>query len=1160
MEHTNNRFNFEALCGFKKMMQEVWAGKSCSFFGVQNSLKTALSAEFCDKIIYITSDDVQANAAVSAFSLMGKKACLLPQISDSFLYKKATANERYEIRTKTLYNIISNLAEVVVCPVEALFNFLPDPKRFKENTFSLRCGKNYEIGDIEKRLIQAGYRREELIFSAGQFSRRGEVLDIFPAYSEVPYRLDFFDTEVESIKVLDLEKIKGTKEEKEIKICPCSDLFLSEKEVSDIVESLTKIKGKFSQSVDSSILFDAQVDELISRINLGERGYSLDLLQTYENAEKHSIFDYFIGQNFAIVIDECKQVYDRLTNYAKESENRVKELNASGGLLAKMPCFFTEGQVLENFKTHQAISFLKLTNTNRFYESQAVFSLKSNPCSKYTHNLKEFSSDVKKYLASGYSLHILAGNLSQAKSIQNILSSKDCELNISDNGSIFGTASAIHTAAYESGFVLNDEKVCVIGTYDLFAKKHKKSGLKSSKESVFTIPKVGDYVVHEFHGIGVCEGVTKLTGNLGTKDYIVIKYRDGDLLYVPTSGMDLISRFSGAEKPARLSKIGGTEFSAVKERVKKSVRELAINLTELYAKREQIQGFAFSEDNDLQKEFENAFIYLETEDQLTSAEEIKKDMESPKVMDRLLCGDVGFGKTEVALRACFKAIMDGKQVAFVAPTTILSEQHHNTAKARMQDFGISMTVLNRFKTKGQIEKALKSIKDGSTDLVFGTHRVFSKDVEFKNLGLIVLDEEQKFGVEDKEKLKEKYNNVDVLTLSATPIPRTLNMSLSGIRDISIISTPPSERLPIQTYVTEYSDALVSDAIKRELSRDGQVFILFNSVEKIYSFAERIKKIVPESEVMVAHGQMAPKQLEGVIYDFYSKKANVLVCTTIIENGIDIENANTLIVIDSDKLGLSQLYQIRGRVGRGSKMAYAYFTYDYHKSLTEEAYKRLDAMSEFCEFGSGFKLAMRDLEIRGGGNIFGAEQSGHMQKVGYDLYSKMLSDAVKELRGEKLSETKDVLIKVAIDAYVPDTYILTSEERMTAYKRISVLSSIEELEKLKSEIKESYGIIPEVVTNLMDISLVRQLSIKLCAIEVNSFGAGVRLVFKNKEDILKSEVLGEALFKFRLNCSVEIAAKPLIVFDKKQTCKENFEELKKFLLTASELLNKKATKN
>lgn len=1161
MERTNKRlFNYEKLSGYKKLIETVRAGKSCSIFGVQNSMRAALASSFGGKLLFVTADDVTANSFASQFEIMGLRSVLFPSVPDTFIYKKAGTTERFAQRTKALFDILNGNFDVVICPVEALFAFLPSVTDFEENIISLKKGQVIAVEQLEKKLVQAGYKRDEITSEKGQFSRRGEVLDIYPVSSDTPFRIDFFDTEIETIKVLDLTTMKGTKELDEICICPYSDLFLTDNEILHLTEKVEKLRQKNRADADTQVTVSAQIDEIISRLERGDGSYAMDFLCCYLDDFKFSVFDYLEKSGeFVCVIDECKQVFDRLIGFEKETIDRIKELESSGLFLGQMPCLFSEKQVLENFEKYTSVAFLKITNSNRFFESQAVFTFKTSPGIKYTHNLKELSIDVNHYLAAGYRVYILSGSKEQADSVNKMLLSHDVSLKVKNSKDIFDFDGGIFEGGYESGFVLPDDKVFVIGTYDLFAKKGRSGKLKTSRENVFTVPKVGDFVVHEFHGIGVCEGVTTLSGSLGTKDYVVIRYRDGDKLYVPTTGMDLLSRFSGAEKPAKLSKIGGVEFSAVKERVKKSVKNLAINLLELYAKREKIKGFAFSEDNDLQMEFENAFPYAETEDQLVSIAEIKKDMQSSKVMDRLLCGDVGFGKTEVALRAIFKAIMDGKQVAFIAPTTILSEQHYNTAKSRMQDFGISIEVLNRFRTKEQTNKILKGIADGGVDLVCGTHRVLSEDVKFKNLGLIVLDEEQKFGVEHKEKLKSKYNGIDVLTLSATPIPRTLNMSLSGIRDISIISTPPSERLPIQTFVTEYTDALVKDAISRELARDGQVFILFNSVEKIYMFAERIKKIVPEANIIVAHGQMPSRQLENVIYDFYSKRANVLICTTIIENGIDIENANTLIVIDSDKLGLSQLYQIRGRVGRGSKMAYAYLTYEYHKSLTEEAYKRLDAISEFCEFGSGFKLAMRDLEIRGGGNIFGAEQSGHLQKVGYDLYSRMLADAVKELKGEKVSETKDVLVKVALDAYVPESYISTSEERMTLYKRISMLQSDEEIQKLMLELKENFGDVPKVVLNLMDIALVRRLSGELNATEVNSYGAEVSLVFENKDDILKSEILADALYKFRMECSVSGGEKPIIKFNKSRLCSENFALLKKFLLLTRELMNKNKTK-
>ncbi len=1157
-----NRFDLAALDPqLDRLASELRAGISCSVFGVQNSMRAAISASLDKKILYLSSSDVLANSAVSSFELMGLKTVKFGAILDEFLYKKVQSSESYLARLEALSNILSGNFDVVVAEISALFSFLPSPKEFLNHVIKLKAGQTIEIEKLEKLLVDSGYRKDEIISDAGEFSRRGEVLDVFPLGAKYPFRIDFFDTEIETIKVFDIVTQKATKPVENLTINPFCDMFLSSDKIELLRYELLKLKKKSEKTEDS--IFASQIQDLLVRLEHGEGGFSQNVLSPYLDDFRSTIFDYFAAAktDTLVVIDECKGVFDALLNFEKESSDRISELRKSGTLIAgKREVYFSKEKVISEIQKQTSLAFLKITNQNNFFKSQAVFNLKTIPLPKYLHNKKEFASDIRQFLAAEYKVLIFSGSADQAEAARNILSSYGVSLEISKtfDGNI--KSSAIYESGYESGFVLPNSKIVVVGTYDLFAKKRSEKSFAAGKQHAFSVPKVGDYVVHQVHGIGICEGITTLSGTLGTKDYVVIGYRDGDKLYVPTTQMDLLDKFSGAETPKKLSKIGGQEFAAVKAKVKESVKKLAFSLVELYATREKIKGFAFSEDNELMHEFENAFAYTETEDQLASISEIKKDMESQKVMDRLVCGDVGFGKTEVAMRAMFKAVMDGKQVAFIAPTTILSEQHYNTLRARMMDFGIEASVLNRFKTKKQVDEILNKLQLGKIDILCGTHRILSDDVNFASLGLIVLDEEQKFGVEDKEKLKNKYPFVDVLTLSATPIPRTLNMALSGIRDISIIATPPSERLPIQTYVVEYNEPMVRDAINRELARGGQVFILFNSVEKIYSYAEKVRKLVPEAKILVAHGQMGAKEMEQVIYDFYHKKGDILICTTIIENGIDIENANTLIVYDADKLGLSQLYQIRGRVGRGYKMAFAYFTYEYNKVLTEEAYKRLDAMSEFCEFGSGFKLAMRDLEIRGGGNILGAEQSGHLQRVGYDLYAKLLSEAVQELSGKTQKESEDVLVKVALDAYVPDTFVATSEERMVVYKRISTISSIEEVEKVKLELKEAYGEIPRVVENLIKISLARQLAKKLCASEIISFGAEVSLVFDDKSKITDSEVLGESIYKFRMACSLDFADKPKIKFDNQPLASQNFEELLKFLLTSQKISEKFNDKN
>lgn len=1150
-------FNFESLGkDYAKMIKEIRAGNSCSIFGVQNSMRPALCNGIGKKILFVTADNISATAKQEEFELLGLKTCLFPTIQDSFVIKRASSNEYNQIRTMALFNILQKKAEVVVAPITALFSFLPAVKEFANHVLELKINQEITIEKLERLLRDSGYKKEELISSEGQFSKRGDIVDVFPIGEKNPFRIEFFDTIIESIKIFDIATQKGTKPVSEVIICPNTNLFLDVDELDDIKHRISRLRKEAVTEGSDELIFNNFIDDILMRIDLGDRSYALDVIAPFLADFRSSIFDYLPANDYVCVIDECKQVFDAMMGYEKETFERVKTLRSAGMLIAsENEPMFTSKQILENIQNSCCLAFLKITNSNRFFNSKAVFNFQSLTCPKWTHNQKEFAGDINKYLLSGYKVFIFAGDENGVDSTELLLKNHDISLAKIDAKGIFTNNSAIVKGHFASGFTLSEDKIAVVGTFDLFPKKRSDNKLKANKASVFSMPKIGDYVVHQVHGIGVCEGVTRLSGNLGTKDYLVIRYRDDDKLYVPTTQMDMIEKFAGGDAPKRLNKIGGQEFSAVKAKVRESVKKLAFNLLELYAKRDKIKGFAFSEDNDLQREFENSFVFTETEDQLLSIDEIKRDMEKPKVMDRLVCGDVGFGKTEVALRAIFKAIMDGKQVAFIAPTTILSEQHYNTARARMFNFGVNIEVLNRFKNKAQTDKILAGVLSGEVDLICGTHRVLSDDVIFKNLGLIVLDEEQKFGVEDKEKLKNKYPFVDVLTLSATPIPRTLNMSLTGIRDISIISTPPSERLPIQTYVVEFSETLVKDAIVREMARDGQVFILYNSVEKIYSFAEKIRRLVPDARILVAHGQMGAKEMEKVIYDFYHRQGDILICTTIIENGIDIDNANTLIVYDADKLGLSQLYQIRGRVGRGSRLAYAYFTYEKNKVLTNEAFKRLDAMSEFCDFGSGFKLAMRDLEIRGGGNIFGAEQSGHMQKVGYDMFTKLLAQAVKELRGEKIENTNDVLVKIAIDAFIPEEYIATSEERMIAYKRISALEDMQGVESLKLELLNNYGKIPNEVLSLIDVALVRKLAQKLEAVEIISYGAEIDIIFDKKESIIESEVIAEAVYKFRMNCAIDVSDKPMIKFNKERLCRENFEQMKKFLLETRKIQEK-----
>lgn len=1140
-----NYFDIKNLnSAYADFYSRVESEKTGSIFGACEPLKIAMTTGFNGKIIYLTADFVTAGRVFELFSsVYGKRVAMLKPIPDNLTFARAKSNECNIENLITLSRLANGEVDVLVLPASAMLGLYPTKKAITENLLKIKIDDKIEPSEFAKKLVDAGYSKEELVSAPCQFAVRGDIVDVFPMQSETLYRVEFFDQFVESIYELDGSTMKKGKTVKSIQILPCSNVFFEDGEVSKIQKILEKCLTREFENPNAKEEYVKNINEIKFKLENQVAGFALDYVFPLV-LNKASVFDFL--PDACVVVDECKMVYDEFVTFERERMEQLKRLEKDNVLLSKTGNFFAFSDFIQELEKHVSVSFQKITNNNRFYVPKVVLNVKSSPISRYTHNLSLLVADLKKYDFEGFRSIIFAKNNQDAEFIKSTLQKSNFEMQIQTPERLSISNNSIVPKEFASGFVLPQEKIFVVGTYDILPRKAQEKKLKVGRQNVFSIPKVGDYVVHSFHGIGVCEGVTKLSGSFGTKDYVVVRYRDGDKLYVPIDQMNMLDKFSGADAPKRLSKIGGQEFAKVKEKVKTSVKKLAFDLLKLYAEREKKKGFVYSKDTDLQIEFENSFPYTETEDQLISISEIKQDMEQGKVMDRLLCGDVGFGKTEVALRSAFKAIVDGKQVAFLAPTTILCEQHYNTARSRMDSFGVQVEVLNRFKTPKQSREILKRLENGEIDVLCGTHRLLSSDVNFKNLGLIILDEEQKFGVEDKEKIKLKYPNVDVLTLSATPIPRTLHMSLSGIRDVSIISTPPSQRLPIATYVTEYSAQLVKEAIEKELSRNGQTFILFNSVEKIYDYAEKVRQVVPNARVLVGHGQMPGRMLEDIIHQFYRGEADVLICTTIIENGIDIENANTLIVVDSDRFGLSQLYQLRGRVGRGNRMGYAYLTYNGSKVLTEEAYKRLDAISEFTEFGSGFKLAMRDLEIRGSGNVLGAEQHGHMEKVGYELYSKLLAEAVSELRGDKVQEETDVNIKVAIDAFIPETYITKSEDRMVAYKTIAGIKTDEDRDRVARDLAEAFGTVPKVVQNLIDVAYIKAKASKLKAESVISSQTAFEIVFDSKDKIIGNEEIGELIFKFRAKCSLDFSNGSKICFKRSQNAEENFNLLKEFM--------------
>ena len=1127
---------------FKKIIQGVGQEKSCSIFGAVESLKVALCMSTLRPVLYITSDIVQSRKLQELFDQIETGvSCVYPSVPDTIVYKSYVSSDPFIERNTTLFDIVNGKKKVIITSVDALLSPICEKNDFCAHIFDINSCDNIERDEIIEKLVSAGYKRVDLVSAPGEFAVRGDIIDVYELASLKAFRIEMWDTEIEKISEFDIESNKTGKEVKSFSVCPMTMIFGNTDIAISHLEKLKKAKFKNAETENA---FTNSICEIINKLETNDKSFTIECVLPLLNKKNGSLFDY-LPSNTLVCFDEAKMVYDAFVSHIKEQDMRIKELKKESCLITEN-CLLRFEDLQERYMPFVKMAFQKITSQNNLFNPKFVAQINSNPTLKYVHSHTEFARNVKSLLFHEHRVFIMAGNTENAIALKNTLENFEVFLDVKDNANINQSESCILPCMYSTGFSLPSDRIIVFGTYDLFAKKTQTKKYSASRATVFSVPKLGDYVVHSFHGIGVCEGVTKLESKFGTKDYVVVRYRDNDRLFVPIDQMNQLEKFSGGETPARLSKIGGTEFAKVKAKVKEGVKKIAFNLLELYAKREKLRGFPFPKDDLLQLEFENSFPFTETEDQLTSLTEIKSDMQSGKVMDRLLCGDVGYGKTEVALRASFKAVIAGKQVAFIAPTTILSQQHYNTALSRMKEFGVNIEVLNRFKTPKQVASILAKLQNGEIDIICGTHRLLSNDVIFKDLGLIVLDEEQKFGVEHKEKLKLNHQNVDVLTLSATPIPRTLHMSLSGIRDVSIISTPPSIRLPIETYVTEYSDNLVFDAITREMRRGGQIYILFNNVEKIYSFAARVKDIVPDARVIVGHGQMSGKEMESVIYKFYNGEADVLVCTTIIENGIDIENANTLIIVDSDKFGLSQLYQLRGRVGRGNRLAYAYFTYNKDKVLTEEAYKRLDAISEFTEFGSGFKLAMKDLEIRGGGNIFGAEQHGHMQKVGYDMYSKLLSEAVDELRGVTKHKESQTLIRISLDAFIPDTYILSSEDRMTAYKNIGAINSKKALEQTRLALESAFGAIPAVVENLLKISYIRSLGAKCMIKEIVSENQNISLIFEDNEKIIGNEKIGDVIYEYRARCVLDLSSRNAIKFDKLDSVQQNIDEIISFL--------------
>ena len=1057
------------------------------------------------QIIFVASTDLEAKKAYEDLSFYMKDKVIYLGTQDIYFYHLDAKDRNEEAKKlKTLLRLAKGEKVVLVTSAEAILRKYIPKDVLLNNTFNYKVGDVINLQELSDKLVSLGYERVSKIEGFGQFSIRGGIIDIFSLEYTNPIRMELFDDEIDSIRTFDVFSQKSIDKIKKVTITPSRE-FIYPENINDAVAHIKKETGKLTNDdIFSSI------DNISSKTYFEGIENYIDYIYPNENK---SIFTY-LNDDAVIFINDISRLKERCENFT-DSFKENYNLNLERGLALK-----NQGNLIYNYNDIEFLCEDKKIILNTLlpkpvndFKVTNIVNFESREVPTFNAKMDVLSEELNRLKYNGYKVILATGTLERAKKLNKDLLDLGLETTVSRKRDIEIKSSQIIIipAQISSGFEYKGIKFVVITDNEMIGvnkrvsstkKKKKKNGQKIES---FLDLNIGDYVVHENSGIGRYTGIEQIAVNGTKKDYMKIIYQGGDNLYVPIDQMDKVQKYIGSDADkVKLNKLGSSDWSKAKAKVKKEIEDMTKDLIELYAKREEVKGYKYSKDTPWQHEFEALFPHEETDDQLKAIKETKKDMESDKVMDRLVCGDVGYGKTEVAIRAIFKACMDQKQVAVLVPTTILAQQHYNTFKERFENYPIRVEVLSRFKTPKQQKEIINDAKKGLVDVLIGTHRIVSKDINLPNLGLVVIDEEQRFGVKHKESLKKIKSTVDVLTLSATPIPRTLHMSLSGIRDMSVIEEPPQERHPVITYVTEAKDSIIQDEIEREIARGGQVFFVYNRVEHIEEMASRIKRLVPDARVAVAHGRMTSKVLEDIILSFLNKEYDVLVCTTIIETGMDISNANTMMIYDADKMGLAQLYQLRGRVGRSSRQGYAYLMYEKDKVLSEIAEKRLKAIKEFTEFGSGFKIAMRDLEIRGAGNILGSQQHGHMAVIGYDLYVKMLNEAISKVKGEPIVEEIDVEIDLTVNAYIPDEYIPDELTKIEMYKKIASIENKEDMMEVEEELEDRFSDLPKSVQTLLKISYIKSLCKKMKIEKVRQLKDEIWLLpltkYKTKEKV------------------------------------------------------------
>lgn len=1121
--------------------------------------------------IIVTFHEQKAKELWEEYRFFDKNAAYYPA-KDILFYQ---SDIRGNVLTAERINALKMMAEAKDCTIittfDALMNPMPAPGKFIGAVQKIAVGDTLDLEQLMKHLAELGYEKNYQVQTQGEFSSRGGIIDIFPLTEESPFRIELWGDEVDSIRSFDAASQRSIENLEQVLIYPACELVLTKEEreagIARILAEAEDVSAKLRAEMKTEEAYRVKSAAEQIAEEAGELGISagLDAYLSYFCGERVSLIDYFDPENTLVFLDETARSIERGMATETEFAESMKQRLEKGYILpGQMRELFSCKEILAKLTKRKSISLVALDLKNPHLEIKERISIESKTVNPYNNSFELLVKDLSRYKKNGYRVVLLSSSRTRAKRLAEDLMAEDLNAFYSEDFDHEVKPGEIMTGygKLKKGYEYPMLKFVVISESDIFGgekkKKKRRRTYEGEKIASFTDLNVGDYVVHESHGLGIYRGIEKIEVDRTVKDYIKIEYAGGGNLYILATQLELIQKYAGADaKKPKLNKLGGQEWNRTKTKVRGAVKEIAGDLVKLYAVRQSEQGFSYGPDTVWQREFEEMFPFEETEDQDIAIAATKADMESTKIMDRLICGDVGYGKTEIAIRAAFKAVQDGKQVAFLVPTTILAQQHYNNFVQRMKDFPVNVDLLCRFRSTAEQKKTVAGLKKGSVDIAIGTHRLLSKDVVYKDLGLLIIDEEQRFGVAHKEKIKQLKTNIDVLTLTATPIPRTLHMSLIGIRDMSVLEEPPMDRLPIQTYVMEYNEELVREAISRELARGGQAYYVYNRVREIADVATKIAELVPEANVSYAHGQMKETELENIMYRFINGEIDVLVSTTIIETGLDISNVNTMIIHDADNMGLSQLYQLRGRVGRSNRTAYAFLMYKRDKMLKEIAEKRLAAIKEYTELGSGFKIAMRDLEIRGAGNLLGAKQHGHMEAVGYDLYCKMLNEAVKEAKGIAVEERFDTSIDIVIDAYIPMGYIPNEFQKLDIYKRIAGIETEDETEEMLEELVDRFGDPPKPVENLLYIAKIKSMAHLVYFTEVAQKGETLKFTLYQKARIDAAKI-PEFVAGFEPNVRFTADAKaPYFTYFLKKNSKDRgrdaMEVLEGFLAAAKNLL-------